>query len=97
MSLWIGISIGDVTGIGPEVALKALASAEATDPTRYLLIGDATLLRRLNAQLGLNLPLENFSGKQQSVGFSSASPCRSRCRRTLPPGRRRPRGRLSNG
>jgi 4-hydroxy-L-threonine phosphate dehydrogenase PdxA len=40
MTRWIGITLGDVTGIGPEVTLKALAADAADDDTRYLLIGD---------------------------------------------------------
>jgi 4-hydroxythreonine-4-phosphate dehydrogenase len=41
MTGWIGISLGDVTGIGPEITLKALATEAAADETRYLLIPDA--------------------------------------------------------
>ena len=41
MTGWIGITLGDVTGIGPEVALKAVAAEADNDDTRYLLIGDA--------------------------------------------------------
>ncbi len=41
MTGWIGITLGDVTGIGPEVALKAIAAEAHNDDTRYLLIGDA--------------------------------------------------------
>ena len=29
MTGWLGISLGDVTGVGPEVALKALAAEAA--------------------------------------------------------------------
>jgi 4-hydroxythreonine-4-phosphate dehydrogenase len=62
MTRWIGITLGDVTGIGPEVTLKALAAEPADDETRYLLIGDAGHLQRLNEKLGTRLPLEKFSG-----------------------------------
>jgi 4-hydroxythreonine-4-phosphate dehydrogenase len=55
--------MGDVTGIGPEVALKALAVAAPEDDTRYLLIGDAESTQRLNDQLGLRLPLQPYAGK----------------------------------
>ena len=34
MTGWIAISLGDVTGIGPEVTLKALAGEAETDDTR---------------------------------------------------------------
>ncbi len=51
----IGISLGDVTGVGPEVTLKAIAKELSADDSRYLLIGDADLIQRTNVQLGLNL------------------------------------------
>jgi 4-hydroxythreonine-4-phosphate dehydrogenase len=53
--------MGDVTGIGPEVTLKALAADAPTDDTRYLLIGDTAHVRRLNDQLGLGLPLNEYT------------------------------------
>jgi len=62
MKNWLGISLGDVTGIGPEVALKALAAEAAGDETRYLLIGDEGYVRRLNERLGTGLILEKFTG-----------------------------------
>jgi 4-hydroxythreonine-4-phosphate dehydrogenase len=62
MTRWIGITLGDVTGIGPEVTLKALAAEPANDETRYLLIGDEGHLRRLNEKLGTGVPLDTFSG-----------------------------------
>jgi 4-hydroxythreonine-4-phosphate dehydrogenase len=62
MTGWIGISIGDVTGIGPEVTLKALAAELPADDTRYLLLGDAKLLGELNERLALKLPLGIFRG-----------------------------------
>ncbi|MGB7767578.1 MAG: 4-hydroxythreonine-4-phosphate dehydrogenase PdxA [Verrucomicrobiia bacterium] len=58
---FIGITLGDVTGIGPEVTLKALAAESAADDARYLLIGDENHVRRLNKKLSLNLPLKKFS------------------------------------
>jgi len=53
----IGICLGDTTGIGPEVTLKALASELPLDETRYVIFGNRALLRALNEQLGLQLPL----------------------------------------
>src|SRR3989442_5935513 len=66
MAHWIGISLGDITGIGPEVTLKGLAIERQPDETRFVLIGDAEHTRRLNQQLGLNLPLQTYSGKDAS-------------------------------
>jgi 4-hydroxythreonine-4-phosphate dehydrogenase len=61
MTCWIGITLGDVTGIGPEVTLKALAAELVNDDTRYLLIGDEGYLHRLNEKLETLLPMEKFS------------------------------------
>jgi 4-hydroxythreonine-4-phosphate dehydrogenase len=61
MSGWIAISLGDVTGIGPEVTLKALAAEANEDETRYLLIGDSDHTAALYEKLGLQLPLQPFS------------------------------------
>lgn len=60
MTGWIGISLGDMTGIGPEVTLKALAEEPESEDCRYLLIGDDRSTRRLNKRLGLNLHLHPF-------------------------------------
>jgi 4-hydroxythreonine-4-phosphate dehydrogenase len=64
--MWIGISSGDAAGIGPEVALKAVAAELASGDTRYLLIGDTGQLQKLNRQLGLNLPLQPFSNRDSA-------------------------------
>ncbi|MGD0411622.1 MAG: 4-hydroxythreonine-4-phosphate dehydrogenase PdxA [Verrucomicrobiota bacterium] len=69
MTGWIAISLGDATGVGPEVTLKALAAEASPDPFRYLLIGDAPSTERLNQALGLNLPLERFAGHAATGRF----------------------------
>jgi 4-hydroxythreonine-4-phosphate dehydrogenase len=74
MTGWIGISLGDITGIGPEVTLKALALEAQADRTRYLLIGDAQHLRRLNEQFGLKLPLQTYSGRDEPGRFFLCQP-----------------------
>jgi len=48
----IAIALGDAGGIGPEVALKAVAAELAADDVRYLIIGDEALVHSLNAQVG---------------------------------------------
>lgn len=56
---YIGILLGDVTGIGPEVAFKALACAMSEDETVYVVIGDAGVARLYCGLLGYegDLPL----------------------------------------
>jgi 4-hydroxythreonine-4-phosphate dehydrogenase len=58
----IGITLGDVTGIGPEIVLKALARTSPESGTRFLVIGDESLVRTLNHDLGLHLELHPYSG-----------------------------------
>jgi 4-hydroxythreonine-4-phosphate dehydrogenase len=55
----IGITLGDVTGIGPEVTLKALAKWPAPN-VRCLLIGDPARLKKLNDSLHLGVKLQPF-------------------------------------
>ena len=74
MTGWIGISLGDITGIGPEVTLKALALAAQADDTRYLLIGDVEHTRRLNEQLGLKLPLQTYTDIDEPGRFFLCQP-----------------------
>jgi 4-hydroxythreonine-4-phosphate dehydrogenase len=53
----IAIAVGDVTGIGPEVTLKAVATELPGDDWAYLLFGDPDLIHALNGHLGLHLPI----------------------------------------
>jgi hypothetical protein len=82
MTGWIAISLGDVTGIGPEVTLKALAAEAEQDDTRYLLIGDSEHTAALYEQLGLQLPLQPFSEFGAEGRFFLHNPLRE----PLPPG-----------
>jgi len=66
--------MGDVTGIGPEVALKALVTESSPDDTRYLLIGDAGHARQVNQQLALNLPLQTYGGPKDVGRIFIANP-----------------------
>ncbi len=54
----IGISLGDVTGVGPEVTLKALTAWVGADqPPQFTLLGDAGVAEHWNSRLGLHLDL----------------------------------------
>jgi 4-hydroxythreonine-4-phosphate dehydrogenase len=74
MKGWLGISLGDVTGVGPEVTLKAIAAEAAADPTKYLLIGDENVLAQLNEKLSLNLRLTKFSNYADQGRFFFFNP-----------------------
>jgi 4-hydroxythreonine-4-phosphate dehydrogenase len=69
----IGITMGDITGIGPEVTLKALA-AESSPEARYVLIGDAQHARQLTHRLGLNLSLQDYHPTDKTNGVFLFNP-----------------------
>jgi 4-hydroxythreonine-4-phosphate dehydrogenase len=82
----IGITLGDVTGVGPEVTLKAIASELGRDQTRYLLIGDARRIQRVNEQLGLKLALDSFDHEPSEARVCVANPPAGRLPDELAPG-----------
>jgi 4-hydroxythreonine-4-phosphate dehydrogenase len=86
MKKWLGISLGDVTGVGPEVTLKAMAAEAATDDYKYLLIGDETILARLNEKLSLNLSLKEFFSYGDDGKFFVVNPTGEYLPENLPAG-----------
>src|SRR3954447_18040790 len=51
----LGITMGDSSGVGPEILLKAAASGAITAP--YVVYGDLSVLELCNSRLGFGLPL----------------------------------------
>jgi 4-hydroxythreonine-4-phosphate dehydrogenase len=86
MTGWIGISLGDATGVGPEVTLKAVSAEAAKDDSKYLFIGDEKLLQRLNQKLSLNLPLKKFSDYTAAGRFFITNPLAEQLSKDLPAG-----------
>jgi 4-hydroxythreonine-4-phosphate dehydrogenase len=86
MTGWIAISLGDVTGIGPEVVLKALAEEGEADDTRYLLIGDGDYAAAAYERLGLQFPLQPFSEFGAGGRFFVHNPLRQPLPPSLEPG-----------
>src|SRR5450432_2763475 len=84
--MFLGISLGDITGVGPEVALKAVAAEAGSDDTKYLFIGDQKILQQLNDNSPLQLPLREFSGYKDSGRFFAAHPLAEPLPEHLPAG-----------
>lgn len=76
MHTWLGIALGDITGIGPEITLKALAAWRAAPErvagVKFLILGDAGWLARANQTVGL--PLEPFAGPATPGEFCFLDP-----------------------
>ena len=58
----IAIPIGDPSGIGPEVVIKAITKQEIHQVCKPLVIGNQTTLQTVTKQLGLNTPIQKASG-----------------------------------
>ena len=56
----LAIALGDPTGIGPEVALKAVAAELPRDTERYYLFGEASQVHELNGRLELALEIKDY-------------------------------------
>ena len=79
----IGITIGDVTGVGPEVALKAVAAESKKDSAQYIFLGDEDVLQTWNEKLPRPLPLKKLSDGGR---FSIVNPLEKKLPRKLPAG-----------
>ncbi|HEY1663978.1 MAG TPA: 4-hydroxythreonine-4-phosphate dehydrogenase PdxA [Verrucomicrobiae bacterium] len=85
MTGWVGIAPGDMTGISPEVALKAVAAESKKDATKYLFIGGGKILERLNRKFS-NLPLKRFSSYHDRGKFFVTEPFEEKLPANLPCG-----------
>jgi 4-hydroxythreonine-4-phosphate dehydrogenase len=82
----IGISLGDVTGVGPEVVVKALARAGGWPDASFLIIGDEGILRDTDRRLGAALPIEPFRGDWRPGSVQVTNPLSDALPQNLPPG-----------
>jgi len=67
----IAITMGDAAGVGPEIAVKALALEEVYALCRPLVVGDAGVLARARQMLGLRVdlhPIADVSGGRFKSG-----------------------------
>jgi len=58
----IGLMLGDMTGIGPEVSAKLLASGKPVEFARVIVIGDARVLELGMRDAGVKLGYQTYSG-----------------------------------
>ncbi len=61
----IGIPLGDIAGIGPEIVVMALAQPDVYQTAKPLVIGEAGALRRALRVTGLNLELRTITDPAQ--------------------------------
>ncbi len=63
----IGITIGDPSGSGPEIALKALRHEEVVASCTPVLYGDEYVLRRAMAILGIEMPIHALENPKKAM------------------------------
>jgi 4-hydroxy-L-threonine phosphate dehydrogenase PdxA len=61
----IGIPLGDIAGIGPEIVVMALAQPAVCQTAKPLVIGEANALRRALRIAGLNLEIHPITDPAQ--------------------------------
>lgn len=69
----IGITIGDVAGIGVEIVLKALMDKSLLDLCLPIVIGDARFVRQTSENLGVEAEFETI-GKGEKIPIKSDKP-----------------------
>ncbi|MGW8316641.1 MAG: hypothetical protein ACWGNV_13645 [Bacteroidales bacterium] len=57
----IGITMGDPSGIGPEIIVKALLHEEVYKHCRPLVVGDARIMEKISDLLGLGCRIHEIT------------------------------------
>jgi len=66
----VGLTLGDPSGVGPEIVVRALADHSLRATLRALVVGDAQTVRRAIAGCGLELEVRCVDGPEQVDGAS---------------------------
>jgi len=67
----IGVTMGDPTGVGPEIAIKVLSRAEVYGFCRPILIGDLSLLEKTAKGLKIKTTFKALGSPRDAVGAGS--------------------------
>lgn len=73
----IGISLGDPTGIGPEVTLKAVAAELEKSGDHFTLFGSSGLIAQQNAQFNTGFSFDKPDARVSLVDINEADPARA--------------------
>lgn len=71
----LALTLGDVTGIGPEISAAALAAVLPEDDTRYVVWGDASAWRMAAQRVGLPETLPSWNGRNDFPGRIAFAEC----------------------
>jgi 4-phospho-D-threonate 3-dehydrogenase / 4-phospho-D-erythronate 3-dehydrogenase len=71
----IGITMGDASGVGPEIIMKSLGRAELYDGCRPLVIGDASRLREAGRIVNSKLKVNSIEHPSQALFAPGGADC----------------------
>jgi 4-hydroxythreonine-4-phosphate dehydrogenase len=71
----IAITMGDAAGVGPEIIVKALVSAEASASCIPFVLGDARVLARAQAVAGVEATIRRIGSAGEAEGRPGAIEC----------------------
>jgi hypothetical protein len=64
----VAITMGDAAGIGPETTVKSLADPRAAEWCIPIVLGDARVLEKAMAAVGMKVPLRKIQGPGDAQG-----------------------------
>src|SRR5690606_41353260 len=70
----LAVSIGEPSGIGPEVIIAAWRMRKAAALPAFYVLGDAALLAARAGRLGLNIPIVETTPAEAAARFDAALP-----------------------
>jgi len=70
----LALTMGDPSGIGPEIALKSFAARKAQALPPFFALGDPELYRRVASALALEVAVEETTPREANAAFAAAFP-----------------------
>ena len=70
----LALTLGDPSGIGPEVVVKALADPEINDEARMFVVGTERAVKQALSETGIDLPVEPIDDPAETPDSSAVIP-----------------------
>ena len=70
----LALTLGDPSGIGPEVVVKAFADPEVKDSARMFVVGTERAVQQAIAETGVDLPTHRISSPEETSDTTDAIP-----------------------
>ena len=70
----LALTLGDPSGIGPEVVVKALADPEVNDTARMFVVGTERAVRQAASETNIDIPIERIDAPQETPDTNEVIP-----------------------